>query len=65
VVTVTDLTTNVSGATGGECLSEVGSKGSSLDFQSPIAIGDNSRVELSIPGLDNPVSSRQRRRSGT
>ncbi len=54
-ITVTDLSTGSSNTTASMCFSEVGTKGDRLVLQSPVSISGNNRVEVVVPGLDNPA----------
>ena len=56
-ITVTDLTTGSSNTTASMCFSEVGTSGNRLVIQSPVAIAGNNRVEVVVPGLDNPAGA--------
>ena len=55
-ISVSDLTTHVSDTTASMCFSEVGNQGSLLVISSPVAIAADNRVELVVPGLDNPAA---------
>ncbi len=54
-ITVTDVTTGSSNTTAGMCFFEVGTEGNRLVIPSPIGIDAGNRVEVLIPGLDNPA----------
>ena len=53
-IVVTDLTTKASDQTGSLCSSEVGDQGERLLISSPVSIGGDNRIEVVVPGLDNP-----------
>jgi hypothetical protein len=56
-ITITDVTTGASNTTASMCFSEVGTEGSRLVVQTPVGISGNNRVEVVIPGLDNPAAA--------